>query len=264
LIRYSVVDISFEIILLLLLAATFAGLVDSLAGGGGLIQLPALLVSLPDTSPSVILGTNKVPSFLGTFGATASYLRKVRPDFKLAAVMALPAFIGSALGASVATMIPKDAFRPVILFLLIIVAIYAYLRKDLGQIASAKFERNRRLLIGAIVGAVIGFYDGIFGPGTGSFLMLALVALLGFAFLQASVTAKLVNLATNLGAIAVFGFNSQILWALGLTMAAGNILGGFIGAKAGMKGGSVLIRRAFLVVTTALIIRLCYDTFLRG
>ena len=257
-------DISVEVVLFLILAATFAGLVDSLAGGGGLIQLPALLVSLPDTSPSVILGTNKVPSFLGTLGATASYLRKIKPDFKLAAVMGLPAFIGSAMGASVATKIPRDAFRPIILFLLIIVAIYTYLRKELGQVASAKFAGRNRFIIGAAVGAVIGFYDGIFGPGTGSFLMLALVAVLGFAFLEASVTAKLVNLATNLGAILVFGFNSQIIWALGLTMAVGNILGGFIGAKVGIRGGSVLIRRAFLVVTTALIIRLIYDTFLRG
>jgi len=108
------VEISIEVVLFLILAATFAGLVDSLAGGGGLIQLPALLVSLPDTSPSVILGTNKVPSFLGTLGATASYLRKIKPDFKLAAVMGLPAFIGSAMGASVDTKIPRDAFRPII------------------------------------------------------------------------------------------------------------------------------------------------------
>ena len=255
---------SIEIAIFLAIASGFAGFVDAMAGGGGLIQLPALLVGLPNKDLPLILGTNKVPSFLGTLGATASYLRKIKPDFKLAAVMGLPAFIGSAMGASVATKIPRDAFRPIILFLLIIVAIYTYLRKELGQVTSAKFAGRNRFIIGAAVGAVIGFYDGIFGPGTGSFLMLALVAVLGFAFLEASVTAKLVNLATNLGAILVFGFNSQIIWALGLTMAVGNILGGFIGAKVGIRGGSVLIRRAFLVVTTALIIRLIYDTFLRG
>lgn len=255
-------EISPEVLLFLLLAATFAGLVDSLAGGGGLIQLPALLVALPNTSPAMLLGTNKVPSFLGTLGATASYLRKVKPDFKLAAVMSLPAFIGSALGASVATMIPKDAFKPIILILLIIVALYTYARKDLGVSESRKYFGKNRFLVGALVGALIGFYDGIFGPGTGSFLMLALVVLLGFAFLEASVTAKIVNLATNLGAILIFGINSQVIWALGLTMGLGNVLGGFIGARVGIKGGSVLIRRAFLAVTTALIIRLFYDTFL--
>ena len=253
-----------ETVIFLVIAAGFAGFVDAVAGGGGLIQLPALLIGISEKPIPMILGTNKVPSFLGTLGATASYLRKIKPDFKLAAVMGLPAFIGSAMGASVATKIPRDAFRPIILFLLIIVAIYTYLRKELGQVASAKFVGRNRFIIGAAVGAVIGFYDGIFGPGTGSFLMLALVAVLGFAFLEASVTAKLVNLATNLGAILVFGFNSQIIWALGLTMAVGNILGGFIGAKVGIRGGSLLIRRAFLVVTTALIIRLIYDTFLRG
>jgi hypothetical protein len=118
--------------------------------------------------------------------------------------------------------------------------------------------------MGAIAGLVIGFYDGIFGPGTGSFLMLILVAIMGFAFLQASVTAKIVNLSTNLGAIVVFGINSQIMWILGLTMAIGNITGGFLGARWALKGGSALIRKVFLVVTTLLILRLAYDTFLRG
>jgi uncharacterized membrane protein YfcA len=117
--------------------------------------------------------------------------------------------------------------------------------------------------MGVAAGLIIGFYDGIFGPGTGSFLMLILVAILGFAFLQASVTAKIVNLSTNLGAILVFGLNSQIMWLLGLTMAIGNVTGGFLGARWAMKGGSILIRKMFLFVTTVLILRLAYDTFLK-
>lgn len=137
--------------------------------------------------------------------------------------MALPAFIGSGLGASAATRIPKDAFKPIILFLLIAVAIYTWRKKELGLVENFRFARKHQVSMGALAGLVIGFYDGIFGPGTGSFLMLILVALLGFAFLQASVTAKIVNLATNLGAIVVFGFNGKIMWILGLTMAIGNI-----------------------------------------
>jgi len=258
------VEISLEVIIFLVLASGFAGFVDSIAGGGGLIQLPSLLISMPNTAPSVLLGTNKLPSFIGTLGATASYLRKIRPDFKLAFAMALPAFIGSGLGASVATRIPKDAFRPIILALLIIVALYTWRRKELGLVENFRFARRHQVSMGVLAGLVIGFYDGIFGPGTGSFLMLILVALLGFAFLQASVTAKIVNLATNLGAIMVFGFNGQIMWVLGLTMAIGNLAGGFLGARWALKGGSTLIRKVFLGVTTILILRLAYDTFLRG
>jgi len=193
------VEISPEVIIFLVLASGFAGFVDSIAGGGGLIQLPSLLISMPNTAPSLLLGTNKLPSFLGTLGATASYLRKVKPDFKLAFVMAVPAFIGSGLGASVATKIPKEAFKPIILFMLIVVALYTWRKKELGLVENFRFARRHQVGMGALAGLVIGFYDGIFGPGTGSFLMLILVALLGFAFLQASVTAKIVNLATNLG-----------------------------------------------------------------
>jgi uncharacterized membrane protein YfcA len=258
------VEISLEVIIFLVLASGFAGFVDSIAGGGGLIQLPSLLISMPNTAPSLLLGTNKLPSFLGTLGATASYLRKVKPDFKLAFVMAVPAFIGSGLGASVATKIPKEAFKPIILFMLIVVALYTLRKKELGLVENFRFARRHQVGMGALAGLVIGFYDGIFGPGTGSFLMLILVALLGFAFLQASVTAKIVNLATNLGAILVFGLNGKILWVLGLTMAIGNVIGGFLGARWALKGGSALIRKVFLVVTTLLILRLAYDTFLRG
>jgi len=258
------VEISLEVIIFLVLASGFAGFVDSIAGGGGLIQLPSLLISMPSTAPSLLLGTNKLPSFLGTLGATASYLRKVKPDFKLAFVMAVPAFIGSGLGASVATKIPKEAFKPIILFMLIVVALYTWRKKELGLVENFRFARRHQVGMGALAGLVIGFYDGIFGPGTGSFLMLILVALLGFAFLQASVTAKIVNLATNLGAILVFGLNGKILWVLGLTIAIGNVIGGFLGARWALKGGSALIRKVFLVVTTLLILRLAYDTFLRG
>lgn len=256
-------EVSLEVIIFLVLASGFAGFVDSIAGGGGLIQLPSLLISMPNTAPSILLGTNKLPSFLGTLGATASYLRKVKPDFKLAFAMAVPAFIGSGLGASVATRIPKEAFRPIILVLLIIVALYTWRKKELGLSENFRFARHHQIGMGALVGLVIGFYDGIFGPGTGSFLMLILVALLGFAFLQASVTAKIVNLSTNLGAITVFGINSQIMWMLGLTMAIGNITGGFLGARWAVKGGSELIRKVFLIVTSLLILRLGFDTFLK-
>lgn len=255
-------EIATEVFLFLILAAFCASLVDAIAGGGGLLQLPSLLIALPDTPPAQLLGTNKLPSFLGTTSATLSYLKRIRPDFHLVTVMAIPAFIGSALGATIATLIPKDAFRPIILFALIAVFIYTWQKKELGLEAQPARTKRSRTLIGATAGLIIGFYDGIFGPGTGSFLMLILVAFLGFAFLEASVTAKLVNLSTNLGAIIVFGLSGKIIWLLGLGMAIGNILGSYIGARAAIRGGSKLVRNVFLFVTALLIARLARDTFL--
>ena len=254
-------EISLEVLIFLVLASGFAGFVDSIAGGGGLIQLPSLLISMPNTAHSLLLGTNKLPSFLGTLGATASYLRKVKPDFKLAFVMAIPAFIGSGLGASVATNIPKDAFKPIILFMLIIVAVYTWRKKELGLVEDFRFARRHQVAMGAIAGLVIGFYDGIFGPGTGSFLMLILVASLGYAFITASAIAKVVNVATNVGAIMIFGFNGAVIWQIGIIMGVANISGAILGSRLAIKGGSTLVRKVFLIVTVALIIKVGIDTF---
>jgi len=255
------VEISLTVLIFLLLASTFAGFIDSIAGGGGLIQLPSLLVALPNTPTAQLLGTNKVPSFLGTTSATLSYLRRLRPDFKLAFFMAVPAFIGSALGANTATRIPKDAFRPIILILLIFVALYTWKKKELGLVENFTYARHHQLMIGGLAGLVIGFYDGIFGPGTGSFLMLILVASLGYAFITASAIAKVVNVATNVGAILVFGIHGAVIWQIGIIMGVANISGAIIGSRLAIKGGSTLVRKVFLIVTVALIIKVGIATF---
>jgi uncharacterized membrane protein YfcA len=255
------VEVSLEVLFLLVIASAFAGLVDSIAGGGGLIQLPSLLVALPNTQPSVILGTNKLPASLGTATATLTYLRRLRPDLRIAVSMALPAFIGAGVGARVATQIPREAFQPIILIALILVFTYTFFRKELG-LSESKVEKSGNPIFKAVFfGVAIGFYDGIFGPGTGSFLMLVLVVVMGYAFLEATVTTKIVNLSTNLGALLVFGFSGKILWALGLCMAIGNIAGGLLGARLAIRGGSRLIRKVFLLATSILIIRVAVDTF---
>ena len=255
-------EISLSVLIFLFLASSFAGFIDSIAGGGGLIQLPSLLIALPNTPTAELLGTNKLPSFLGTANATLTYIRRLRPDYRLAFIMAIPAFIGSMFGATTATRIPKDAFRPIILVLLILVFLYTWRKKELGLAENFRFARHHQILIGGIAGLIIGFYDGIFGPGTGSFLMVILVAVLGFAFMQASVTAKIVNLATNLGAILIFGYHGKIMWLLGFAMALGNVTGSYFGSRWALRGGSALIRKVFLSVTCLLIIRLAFDTFL--
>lgn len=247
--------------LFLLSASFFAGFIDSIAGGGGLIQLPALLIGLPKTETVTILGTNKLGSVFGTTVAAGLYRRVIKPEPKVLLAMAVPAFIGSAAGASLASSIPTSSMRPIVLILLIIVAIYTWLKPDLGKIELLRHHSARRIQIAALAGAIIGFYDGIFGPGTGSFLMLVLVASLGYAFITASAIAKVVNVSTNLGAILIFGFNGAIIWQIGLALGAANVTGAIIGSRLAIRGGSALVRKVFMGVTVALIVKVGIDTF---
>ena len=252
-------DISQATIFFLILAAFSAGLVDAIAGGGGLIQLPALLIGLPQASTVEVLGTNKVASIFGTSASALMYRRSVKTDAKFLASMAIPAFIGSVLGALSASKIPTQSMRPIVFILLVAVAIYTWRKPDLGAIELLRHDAKKRFSISALAGVVIGFYDGIFGPGTGSFLMLTLIYL-GFAFLSASAIAKVVNVSTNLGAILVFGFHGAIIWQVALVLATANIGGGLMGARLAISGGSTLIRKVFLLVTLALIVKVGIDT----
>jgi uncharacterized membrane protein YfcA len=231
--------------LFLLAASFFAGFVDSIAGGGGLIQLPALLIGLPKSGTAEVLGTNKLSAVFGTTTAAALYRKQIKPDPKILLGMGIPAFLGSAGGAVLASKIPTSSMRPMVLVLLIIVAIYTWFKPDLG-----KYENLRHLP-----------KQRIFGPGTGSFLMLILVVSLGYAFITASAIAKVVNVATNVGAIMIFGFNGAVIWQVGIIMGVANISGAILGSRLAIKGGSTLVRKVFLIVTVALIIKVGIDTF---
>ena len=250
---------SFATWLFLALGAGFAGFVDAVAGGGGLVQLPALLIGISEKPIPLILGTNKVPSIFGTSSAAISYFKKVKPDLRLTSYMAIPAFIGSASGARLAASFPKEVFRPLIVFLLVCVALYIWKKPELGLNEKLRFTPKRRHLIVSALGLTIGFYDGIFGPGTGTFLVFLLVGLVGYAFLKASATAKLVNIATNLGAIISFQITGHIWWRLGLVLAIANVTGAIIGSRLAIRGGSPLVRKVFLLVTTILIAKVGYD-----
>ena len=247
---------------LFLLSASFlAGFVDSIAGGGGIVQLPALLIGLPNSPAAEVLGTNKLSAVFGTTTAAVLYRKQIKPDPKVLIGMAVPAFFGSAAGALLASKIPTSSMRPMILVLLIAVAIYTWLKPDLGKLENLRHVPKQRIQIGAIAGAVIGFYDGIFGPGTGSFLMLILVATLGYAFITASAIAKVVNVATNVGALIVFGINGAVIWQIGIVMGLANITGAVIGSRLAIRGGSTLVRKVFLLVTVVLIVRVGIATF---
>ncbi len=253
---------SIEVALFLAIASGFAGFVDAMAGGGGLIQLPALIVGLPNKELPLILGTNKVPSIFGTAAAARNYFKNIKPDIPLTLSMMGPAFIGSMGGASLAAAVPKDFFKPFIVFLLVAVAIYTWVKPELGMNENLKYTHKKRLAIVALIGLLIGFYDGIFGPGTGTFLVFFLVSGIGYAFLKASGTAKLVNISTNAGAILSFQLTGHIWWQLGLLLAFANITGAIIGSRLAIKGGSPLVRKVFLAVTFLLIARVAWDTFI--
>ncbi|MHB1066571.1 MAG: TSUP family transporter [Candidatus Nanopelagicales bacterium] len=246
-------------VLLLCLAAGAAGWVDAISGGGGLLQLPALLVALPGSEPVQALGTNKLSSLMGTSAATATYVRRAPPDVRTALPMAVAAFAGAAAGALVASRVPAAAFRPVIVVLLVAVWTWTLLRPRLGQEQGLRWTGRRHYAVATVAALVIGFYDGILGPGTGSFLLIVLVAGLGYSFLNASSTAKVVNLGTNVAALVVFGITGSVQWLLGLLMGACNVTGAVIGARMAISRGSGFVRVVFLAVVGLLILRLAWD-----
>ncbi len=248
-----------EVVVLLCLAALLAGWVDAVSGGGGLVQLPALLVLLPGATPAQVLATNKLSSVFGTAVAAETYRRRVGPDLRTAMPMAAAAVAGSAGGAACASLLPREVFRPLVLVLLVGVAAYTLLRPGIGGEQALRFTGSRHYAAAVGAALAIGFYDGIFGPGTGSFLVFALVGLLGYSFLQASAKARIVNLATNVGALAVFVPQGAPLYRLGLLMAACNVAGGWVGARTAIRRGSTFVRVVFLVVVSALVLRLGYD-----
>jgi uncharacterized protein len=241
------------------MAAGFAGWVDAVSGGGGLVQLPALLIWLPGASPATVLATNKLSSICGTSVAATTYYRKVRPDLRTALPMAAVAFVGAALGALCVSLIPSQVFRPLVLVLLVAVAIYTVRRPNLGDVQALRWDGRTHYLAAGLGGLGLGFYDGIFGPGTGSFLVFLLVGLLGYSFLQASAKARIVNLGTNLGALLVFIPQGAPMWGLGLAMGVCNVAGGWLGAHTAIKRGSRFVRVVFLTVVAALVVKLGYD-----
>ena len=244
-------------VLLFLAAAAFvAGWVDAVVGGGGLVQLPALLVAFPQAAPVQLLATNKVGSIAGTTTSSLTYLRRVRLDLRTAAPLAAAAFVGSLLGAVVASWIPRAAFNPVILVVLVAVGLFTVLRPELGQVAALRYDGRRHYAAALCIGAAVGFYDGALGPGTGSFFVFALVGVLGYGFLEASAKARMANWATNLAALVVFVPQGAVLWKVGLLMGAANLVGGYVGARTAVARGSGFVRVFFLVVVGAFVVRI--------
>ncbi|WP_462417786.1 TSUP family transporter [Kytococcus sp. Marseille-QA3725] len=253
------IEVTLTLLGLMFAAGVLAGWIDAVVGGGGLVQLPALLLGLPQAAPVQVLATNKIAAIAGTSVAATTYYRRVRPDLRTAVPLAVLAFAGSFLGARVASAIPQEAFTPIIMVVLLLVGAYTLTQKELGREARLRFDGHRHLAVAMLAGAVIGFYDGALGPGTGSFLVFALVGLLGFDFLAASAKAKLANLATNLAALVVFIPMGAVVWKVGAVMAAGNVVGGYLGARTAVARGGPFVRVVFMVVVGAFLLRLGWD-----
>jgi uncharacterized protein len=239
-------------------AAFFAGMVDAVVGGGGLIQIPVLLSQFPQSPIPPLFGTNKVSSIAGTGSALWRYARAVPIPWAVVVPATAAALLGAWLGAAVVAWLPREAMRPLVLILMLVVAVYTFRRKDLGHTATRDLV-PADCWRGVALGLAIGFYDGFFGPGTGSFLIFAFVRLFGMDFLRASASAKVINAATNISAIAFFASHGPLLWTVGLVMAACNLAGAQVGAILALRRGAGFVRQSFLLVVAVLIVKLAWD-----
>ena len=249
----------FDLILSLIFFAFCAGAIDAAVGGGGLIQIPALMGALPHYATATVFGTNKLASICGTASAAWSYLRKVKLQWKLLAVIAVTACISSFGGAACVALIPQSFLRPFVLFMLIVIAIYTFTKKQFGQVHIQQEVTNKILLLAGLGGLLIGFYDGIFGPGTGSFFIFYFIRYLKVDFLHASALSKIGNFMTNFAALSFFIPTGHVLFQLGLMMAVANVAGSLLGVKMALKYGSGVIRIRFLILVSILICRLGYQ-----
>jgi uncharacterized protein len=244
------------VLALLALAGLFAGFVDAVVGGGGLVQLPALLLGLPGASPVQVLATNKLAGIFGTTVSSVTYYRRVRPHAGTFVPLMLFAFGGSLLGAFAASHIPGEAFNPIVLGVLVLVGAYVLFKPSIGEVTLLRYSGHRHSAIAVATGLVIGAYDGALGPGTGSFFVFALVGLLGYSFLEASAKARMANWATNVAALCVFVPQDAVLWRTGLVLGAANLVGGYLGARTAVSRGARFVRVFFVVVVSGFVVRL--------
>jgi len=252
-----------ENLIILCIVSFFAGFIDAIVGGGGLLQTPAMMIILPQYPVATIFGTAKIPSLSGTALAAYKYSREVTLNWKVLSYIIIAAFIGALLGAYSITLISSGFIKPFILFLLVGIAIYTYSKKNLGLHQAKDFSFFKEVFIGLTFGFAIGFYDGLIGPGTGTFLVLAFITLLGNDFLHSSASAKYVNVATNIAAMLYFAKSANILYHYAIPMAVFNLCGSFMGTRMALLKGNKFIRIFFLIVVSGTILRFAYDIFIK-
>ena len=245
------------------LASLFAGFVDAIVGGGGLILVPALFSVFPHAAPATLFGTNKGAAVWGTAWATVQYARRVQMPWRALLPAAVAALLGSLAGAWTVTVVPADGLRRALPFVLAGVFVYTLARKDLGRHHAPRHAGPAEALLASAIGAIVGFYDGFFGPGTGSFFVILFVRLLGYDFLHASASAKLLNTATNVAALSLFAYKGHVWWHIAVVMAVANVAGSLLGTRLALKHGSGFVRWVFIAVVGALILKTGIDAFWR-
>jgi uncharacterized protein len=254
-------DYSAGLILSLVILAFAAGFIDSVVGGGGLIQIPALLISLPYTPLPTLFGTNKIAAVSGTAISAIQYSRQIKFDFRVLLFVSFFAAAASFGGAKAVSYLNVSILKPIILIILIGIAIYTFIKKDLGKYQTKSLTLKKQIIYGSLIGLLVGFYDGFFGPGTGSFLVLGFVVILGFEFMQASAYAKVINCVTNISALVVFIKQGNYLIELSLLMAVCNIAGSIVGTRMALRKGNPFIRVIFLIIVSLMIARYGYDIY---
>lgn len=248
--------------ILLLLIGFLAGLMDAAVGGGGLLQIPALFSTLPTSTPiPTVMGINKFASFSGTLTATSQFIRRIAVPWKMLLPAAVLAFAASYGGAKLVAHVPVHYMKPAMLVLMAAMFFYTFFKKDLGQAVRTSALSRKETAWGLFFGALIGFYDGIFGPGTGSLLAFVFVRFFSYDFLTATASAKIINLTTNLAALTFFVPNGHIVWAWALPLAVANLLGGLVGAHLAIRGGTRFLRHGFMVLLVVLISKFGWDIF---
>ncbi len=240
---------------LVLIAAFAAGCIDAMVGGGGLIQLPALFALFPNAPPPILLGTSKFAGIFGTASAVARFAARIHIPWRALSPLALFVLGASVCGALLATTVSPSIFRPLVPIMLGAMLLYMLFRPHLGTEHAPKHFSGRHHVVATALVIVIGFYDGFFGPGTGSLLMFVFVRFYGFDYLHASACARVLNVATNVSALVYFAAHGYVYWTLGIAMAVCNVLGAALGTRMALRGGSAVVRKIFLVVVTALIVR---------
>ena len=250
-------------LLIVSLASAMAGFVDAIVGGGGLILTPALFAVFPGAHPATLFGTNKGASVVGTAFAAVQYNRKVSLPWRALLPATLACFAAAMAGAWLVTQVSPAYLRRALPFILLLVLAYTLMRKDMGRHHTPRFSGRQEVLVACLVGAGVGFYDGFFGPGTGSFFVFLLVRLLGYDFLHASAGAKLLNTASNSAALLLFGLTGHVWWHFVAVMALANVAGSLAGTHLALKHGAGFVRGMFLVVVSALIMKTAYDAFFR-
>jgi uncharacterized membrane protein YfcA len=248
-------------LLVVSLASLLAGFVDAIVGGGGLVLVPALFTTFPSAPPATLFGVNKGASVWGTGFATWQYSRRVDLRWGSLLPAAGAGFAGALAGAWLVTVVPSDFLRKLLPLVLLAVLLYTLAKKQLGSVHAPRFSGRQETWAACAIGLAIGFYDGFFGPGTGSFFVFLMVRWLGYDFLHASASAKLLNTATNIAALVLFISTGHIWWHFVLPMALANVLGSVLGSRLALKHGTGFVRVVFIVVVSALILKTGYTAF---